>query len=182
MGVVRGDFLKGDLGGRGGDRGEEIGVEGVAGVEEIGVLVLEGRIVSSRRNSSVSMLGMLSALMSPIATNFLTLLLFTLSARPFLKISIVPLEKVFITTNGPSHLSSIFSLVFRNNRLSKNTNCPGWRFSCVVFASCLSLYCCVFLSDVLFAICRERNMCLSKLSMFWLLLCGIDMFVEYAGW
>jgi hypothetical protein len=62
----------------------------------------------------------------PIAVKGLTLFLLTRIARPFLIMSSVPLENTLVTRYGPSHLSSIFSLVFRNMRLSRKTNCPGF--------------------------------------------------------
>jgi len=76
----------------------------------------------------------------PIAVNGLTLCLLTLIDRPFLMISRVPLGKTLVTRYGPSHLSSIFSLVFRNIRLSRKTNCPGFITVSLIPLSCRCLY------------------------------------------
>ena len=118
----------------------------------------------------------------PIAVNGFTLCLLTRIERPFLMRSRVPLGKTFETTYGPSHLSSIFSFVFRNSRRSKKTNCPGVRVVSEMSLSGLSLYLSELESAFLVATCLLRKRCRNRLSVCWCCVSGRVRFVEYLGW
>lgn len=98
----------------------------------------------------------------PIAVNGFTRCLLTLIVRPFLIRSKVPLENTLLMRYGPSHLSSIFSLVLRKRRLSRNTNCPGANSVSFTLSSCLCLYSLDLVKAFLSAVCLFRNKCLRR--------------------
>ena len=127
-----------------------------------------------------STLGM-CVLTCPIAVKGLTLCLLTRMLRPFLRRSRVPLGNTLVMRYGPSHLSSIFSLVLRKRRLSRKTNCPGFRITSTVLASCLCLYLSVFCKAFLVATCLFKNKCRSRVLVLSLCPSGSDMLVEYLG-